>query len=66
MSKQLQQVARKTEALERAEAALDDAIRVAHAAGASLRAIRDASGGRLSHESVRRTLAKTKGDSHAR
>ncbi len=67
MDKQLRQVTRTAEALERAEAALHDAIREAHAAGASLRATRDATGGRLSHETVRVICQmKKKGVRHAR
>lgn len=66
MEKELRQVTRTAEARERAEAALHEAIRAAHAAGASLRDIRDATGGRLSHESVR-VICQTKGkEAHAR
>jgi hypothetical protein len=67
MDKELRQVTRHAEAWERAEAALHDAIRAAHRAGASLRQIRDATGGRISHETVRVLCqTKTKGARHAR
>jgi len=53
MDKELRHVTRTAEARERAEATLHEAIRAAHKAGASLRQIRDATGGRVSHETVR-------------
>lgn len=43
--------------LARADRAFRAAVRAAHKRGASLRAIRDASGGAVSHESIRRILA---------
>jgi hypothetical protein len=41
----------------RADRAFRAAVLAAHNQGASLRAIRDASGGTLSHEGIRRVLA---------
>jgi hypothetical protein len=61
MKTELQRVARTAEARDRAETNLHEAIRAAYAAGASLRQIRDASGRRLSHESVR-VIINRKGD----
>jgi hypothetical protein len=67
MDKELRQVSRQSEAWERAQGTLHEAIRAAHRAGASLRDIRDATGGRLSHETVRVICqTKTKGARHAR
>lgn len=67
MDKELRQVTRRTEAFERAEGELHEAIRSASRAGASLRQIRDATRGRFSHETVRVIcLTKTKGGQRAR
>jgi hypothetical protein len=49
--------ARAERELARADHAFRSAVLAAHKQGASLRAIRDASGGLLSHEGVRRTVA---------
>ena len=56
--RELLKVARAAETRERADAALAEAIRAAHEAGESLRTIRDATGARLSHETVRAMIAK--------
>lgn len=67
MDKELRQVTRRAEAFERAEAELYEAIRSASRAGASLRLIRDATAGRLSHETVRVICTtKRKGGRRAR
>lgn len=64
MDKTLSQVAEAAKAREsaerefaRADRAFRSAVLAAHKRGASLRAIRDASGGALSHEGIRRLLA---------
>lgn len=56
----LQAVARAADARERADDVLAAAILAAHEAGESLRTIRDATGGRLSHESIR-TIIRRRG-----